>query len=288
MGILEFISNEHSGIIPRAVAQIFHYAERQQLQQPGNEITISLSFLQLYRETIQDLLAPASSNGPSNDDNLLIREDPQRGFYVEGLQEFVVRDFHESEALINLGLENRAIAPTLMNATSSRSHTVLTIYIEQRMSTEVQAQGGASNSLSNASSRSSSSANLAHTGNGSGPNSVRKGAQYTRTLRSKLLMVDLAGSERVRRTVSKGARLSEAKSINTSLSALGNVIAALAEANVGHIPYRDSKLTRLLQDSLGGTARTALIATVGPAAVNYGELWNACTLRLSARRCVLS
>jgi kinesin family protein 3/17 len=84
-------------------------------------------------------------------------------------------------------------------------------------------------------------------------------------------MVDLAGSERVRRTVSKGARLSEAKSINTSLSALGNVIAALAEANVGHIPYRDSKLTRLLQDSLGGTARTALIATVGPAAVNYGE-----------------
>ena len=91
-------------------------------------------------------------------------------------------------------------------------------------------------------------------------------------------MVDLAGSERVRRTVSKGTRLSEAKSINSSLSALGNVIAALAESNVTHIPYRDSKLTRLLQDSLGGTASTALIATVGPAAVNYGETVISCQI----------
>jgi kinesin family protein 3/17 len=96
-------------------------------------------------------------------------------------------------------------------------------------------------------------------------------------------MVDLAGSERVRRTVSKGARLSEAKSINTSLSALGNVIAALAEQSTvkTHIPYRDSKLTRLLQDSLGGTASTALVATVGPAPVNYSETLS--TLLFAAR-----
>ena len=93
MGILEFINNEHAGIIPRAVAQIFHYVERQQAQ---NEITISLSFLQLYRETIQDLLAPASGNSSTPDENLAIREDPQRGFYVEGLQEFVVRNYAES------------------------------------------------------------------------------------------------------------------------------------------------------------------------------------------------
>jgi hypothetical protein len=96
-------------------------------------------------------------------------------------------------------------------------------------------------------------------------------------------MVDLAGSERVRRTVSKGTRLSEAKSINTSLSALGNVIAALAAPHTAHIPYRDSKLTRLLQDSLGGTASTALIATVGPASINYGETLS--TL-LFATRCM--
>jgi hypothetical protein len=96
MGILEFINNEHAGIIPRAVAQIFHHTEYQRLNYPANEITISLSFLQLYRETIQDLLAPASGNVSSSDDNLLIREDPQRGFYVEGLQEFVVRNYEES------------------------------------------------------------------------------------------------------------------------------------------------------------------------------------------------
>lgn len=111
MGILEFISNEHAGIIPRAVAQIFHYYEYQQLHHPGNEITISMSFLQLYRETIQDLLAPASSasgannaNNTGTDDNLAIREDPQRGFYVEGLQEFVVRNYQESGACMQVNV----------------------------------------------------------------------------------------------------------------------------------------------------------------------------------------
>lgn len=243
MGILEFVSNEHAGLIPRSIAQIFsHIDENDEIA----DVTVSLSFLQLYRETIQDLLVQINNNG-NQDDNLVIREDPVKGFYVAGLQEFVVRSYLEAEALINLGLENRAIAPTLMNATSSRSHTVLTIHIEQRV-------GG--NDRNNS---------------------------FSRTLRSKLLMVDLAGSERVRRTVSKGTRLSEAKSINTSLSALGNVIAALADSNTGHIPYRDSKLTRLLQDSLGGTASTALIATIGPAAVNYGETLS--TL-LFAQRCM--
>lgn len=256
MGILEFVNNEHSGLIPRATHQIFEYINRE----TSADINVSISFLQLYRETIQDLLSPSltnQSNGPSalsattssaypqENENLQIREDPIRGFYVEGLQEFAVRNYGEAEALINLGLENRAIAPTLMNATSSRSHIVLTINIEQKI--------------------------------------IGEGSNYSKTLRSKLLMVDLAGSERVRRTISKGTRLSEAKSINTSLSALGNVIAALAEQTATHIPYRDSKLTRLLQDSLGGTASTALIATIGPAAVNYGETLS--TL-LFAQRCM--
>lgn len=102
MGILEFVNNEHAGIIPRALFQIFNHVENS----PHREsITITLSFLQLYRETIQDLLAPANSmnnnnNGsshiPSREDNLPIREDPQRGFYVEGLQEFVVRNYNEA------------------------------------------------------------------------------------------------------------------------------------------------------------------------------------------------
>ena len=135
MGILEFIDNEHAGIVPRAIAQIFDYVSKQN----ETDIVVTLSFLQIYRESIQDLLAPGntSPSNPSNstldtynntyashtayeDTNLAIREDPHRGFYVEGLQEYAVRNYHEAEALVNLGLENRAIAPTLMNATSSR------------------------------------------------------------------------------------------------------------------------------------------------------------------------
>ena len=163
-----------------------------------------------------------------------------------------------AEILVNIGLENRAIASTLMNATSSRSHTILSIYVE------TQKQKGDSQQFD---------------GN-SGKHSRRK-----------LMLVDLAGSERVRRSSSQGARLAEAKSINSSLSALGNVIAALADLNgviaVGqphpHIPYRGSKLTKLLQDSLGGSASTALIATVGPAAKNHGETLS--TLQF-AHRCM--
>ncbi|RYG70098.1 hypothetical protein EON64_01040 [archaeon] len=203
MGILEFVSNEHAGLIPRAISQIFDHVQTT-LGTADCDITITQSFIQLYREQIQDLLAPPSAE----QDSLVIREDPVRGFYVEGLTEYMVASYRESEALLNMGLENRAIAPTLMNATSSRSHTILTLNIEQRMHSDPQ-----------------------------------NPQQFSRTVRSKLLMVDLAGSERVRRTISRDTRLSEAKSINSSLSALGNVIAALADGS-GHIPYRDSKLTR--------------------------------------------
>lgn len=96
MGILEFVNNEHAGLIPRCIHHIFDYAESNISQ--VTEINISLSFLQLYRETIQDLLAPASgSGGPSTEEsNLMIREDPVKGFYVAGLQEFAVRSYHEA------------------------------------------------------------------------------------------------------------------------------------------------------------------------------------------------
>lgn len=101
MGILEFVRNEHAGLIPRAIAQIFDYVD-------GNEgridMTISLSFLQLYRESIQDLLSQASGNNSPSEDNLLIREDPIKGFYVEGLQEFVVRSYLEAGELNHVNL----------------------------------------------------------------------------------------------------------------------------------------------------------------------------------------
>ena len=164
-----------------------------------------------------------------------------------------------------MGLENRAIASTLMNTTSSRSHTILTLRLEtQRRRRGDSSQVRTSNDFD---------------------------SPYGRPVQSKLMLVDLAGSERVRRSVSQGARLAEAKSINSSLSALGNVIAALADIStcskqgyspsMTHIPYRDSKLTKLLQDSLCGSASTALIATVGPAAVDHGETLS--TLQFAAR-----
>jgi hypothetical protein len=267
MGILEAVRDEHAGIIPRSVSQIFDYVLE---HQHTTEIVVTMSFLQLYRETIQDLLAPASTGQTvgQETDNLAIREDPSIGFYVEGLQTYIARSYEEAEALINLGLENRAMAPTLMNTTSSRSHTVLTINVEQRpLPGAVPAYASSTGDVTNGMAMTPSN---------------RRAAQF-RTLRSKLLLVDLAGSERVRKTISKGTRLDEAKSINTSLSALGNVIAALAESNTSHVPYRDSKLTKILHDSLGGTASTALIAAVGPAPSNYAETLS--TL-LFATRCM--
>lgn len=240
------------------MSHIFQHINRQKQV----ESIVSMSFIQIYRENIQDLLSASIVNGQGNnfvEENLAIREDPQKGFYVEGLQEYVVRSYEEAEALLNLGLENRAIASTLMNSTSSRSHTVITIIIEQK--------GNIPNSSDDFD---EPTAGKSHTFSSS-----------YRVLRSKLLMVDLAGSERVRKTVSKGTRLDEAKSINTSLSALGNVIAALAESNMSHVPYRDSKLTKILHDSLGGTASTSLVATVGPVPSHYNETLS--TLQFGSR-----
>lgn len=96
MGILEFVHDEHAGLIPRAIFQIFEYV--QQARKQDDEVNVSLSFLQLYRENIQDLLAPAAASGGA-EENLAIREDPVRGFYVEGLQVFAVRNYREAGEL---------------------------------------------------------------------------------------------------------------------------------------------------------------------------------------------
>ena len=108
MGILEFINNEHAGIIPRALSQIFNIPFEQ--QSTNKELVVSLSFLQIYRESIQDLLAPAASgNSATVEDNLLIREDPNRGFYVEGLQEFIVRNYNEAGLYLGVIIKHHVI-----------------------------------------------------------------------------------------------------------------------------------------------------------------------------------
>eukprot|EP00164_Ancoracysta_twista_P001307 GFYU01001710.1.p1 GENE.GFYU01001710.1~~GFYU01001710.1.p1 ORF type:complete len:837 (-),score=324.28 GFYU01001710.1:210-2720(-) len=163
---------------------------------------------------------------------LELKEDVDRGVYVKGLTSFVVKGVSEIDKVMQVGKKNRTVGATLMNVDSSRSHSIFTITIE----TSERGPDGQSH--------------------------IRVG---------KLNMVDLAGSERQSKTGATGQRLQEATKINLSLSALGNVISALVESKTTHIPYRDSKLTRLLQDSLGGNTKTVMVTNIGPADYNYDE-----------------
>ncbi|XP_018406926.1 PREDICTED: osmotic avoidance abnormal protein 3-like [Cyphomyrmex costatus] len=182
-------------------------------------------------------------------ETLTLKEDPTKGTYVAGgLREVTVKDATECAALVQQGDQRRAAAATKMNAASSRSHAVLTLSLEAIAINNDDKRG----------------------------NAVRRG---------RLHLVDLAGSERQTRTGATGDRLKEAASINLSLSALGNVISALAAGNGRHVPYRDSKLTRLLRDSLGGNARTLMIACISPSDIDADETLS--TLRYAARaRCI--
>ena len=173
-----------------------------------------------------------------------LKEDPQKGVFVKGLTDVVVETEEQLMAMLDKGLSVRTTASTQMNAESSRSHSIFSVVVE--MSTK---------DLS------------------SGKDMIRAG---------KLNLVDLAGSERQKKTGATGNLLKEGAKINLSLSALGNVISALSEGSKGkHIPYRDSKLTRLLQDSLGGNTKTLMVAAISPADYNFDETMS--TLRYANR-----
>lgn len=193
------------------------------------------SYLEIYNEELRDLLKKDVKN------RLELKEDPESGVYVKDLSSFVVKSVQEIDQVFIAGTKNRTVGATLMNADSSRSHSIFSIVIEQSGTV-----GG-----------------------------------ETQMAMGKLNLVDLAGSERQAKTGAAGTRLKEATKINLSLSALGNVIKALVDPKKGHVPYRDSKLTRLLQDSLGGNAKTVMIANMGPADYNYDETLN--TLRYANR-----
>jgi hypothetical protein len=203
---------------------------------------VSASFLEVYNEEIKDLLNPS-------DRKLKIHEHPKQGIYVEDLCELVVRDSKDLLKLIYQGNAVRRVAATKMNEESSRSHSVFTIKIEQQTVTE-----------------------------------LAGGVTREQTVKAKLNLVDLAGSERAAKTGASGSTLKEGANINLSLMALGNVINMLSEGKKVKnkvIPYRDSKLTRLLQESLGGNAATTMIAAISPADYNYSETLS--TLRYANR-----
>ncbi|XP_033505226.1 kinesin-like protein KIF3C [Epinephelus lanceolatus] len=173
---------------------------------------------------------------------LELRESPESGVYVRDLTSCVCKSIKEIEEVMNVGNQARAVGATDMNEHSSRSHALFLITVECSQP---------------------------------GPD----GRKHIRV--GRLNLVDLAGSERQAKTGVQGERLKEAAKINLSLSALGNVISALADGRSSHVPYRDSKLTRLLQDSLGGNAKTVMVATLGPASQHYDETLT--TLRYANR-----
>lgn len=198
-------------------------------------------------ERVRDLLNPSTKG------NLKVREHPSLGPYVEDLAKLVVSSFPEIEHLMDEGNKARTVAATNMNATSSRSHAVFTLILTQKR------------------------------------HDVETGFDTEKV--SRISLVDLAGSERANSTGATGARLKEGAEINRSLSTLGRVIAALAEFSSAkskkakpQVPYRDSVLTWLLKDSLGGNSMTAMIAAISPADINWDETLSTLRYADSAKR----
>ncbi|KAG7381310.1 hypothetical protein PHYBOEH_010995 [Phytophthora boehmeriae] len=231
----DLIQGDQRGLIPRALEDIFDKAEKTRSRA---KTTVALSYVQIYCERIYDLLEPETL--PSN---ILVREDPDRGVYIDGAAAVHVANVEDCLNLMERGNANRAVSSTGMNAHSSRSHAILILRVERKEFAPPPASSG-----------------------------TTSGTTHPVIRLSNLYLVDLAGSERVKKARVHGRHISELKAINLSLSALGNCISALSKQsqqpqNQGsyHVPYRDSKLTRLLQSSLGGNAKTAMVVTVTPA-----------------------
>uniref|UniRef100_A0A8D9ETD0 Kinesin-like protein unc-104 n=1 Tax=Cacopsylla melanoneura TaxID=428564 RepID=A0A8D9ETD0_9HEMI len=234
------------GIIPMICQDLF-----KRIRDTTNDklkYSVEVSYMEIYCERVRDLL------NPKNKGNLRVREHPLLGPYVEDLSKLAVTSFRDIHDLIDEGNKARTGSATNMNETSSRSHAVFTIFFTQQ--------------------------------------AVDDMTDLTTEKVSKISLVDLAGSERADSTGAKGTRLKEGANINKSLTTLGKVISALAEISaVQHaskkkkkadfIPYRDSVLTWLLRENLGGNSKTAMIAAISPADINYDETLS--TLRYADR-----
>lgn len=233
---LSWEEDPHSGIIPRAISQLFDT-----LKDHDNEFTVRVSFLELYNEDTYDLLS-------SIDDTtkLKIFDDAQKrgSVIVGGLEEIIVQSKYEIYDILKRGSAKRQTAATLMNACSSRSHTVFAVTVHIREGT-------------------------------------LEGEELLKI--GKLNLVDLAGSENIGRSGAQDKRAREAGSINQSLLTLGRVITALVERRP-HIPYRESKLTRLLQDSLGGKTKTSIIATISPSSLDLDDTLSTLDYATRAKR----
>ncbi|KAL8489358.1 hypothetical protein ACS0TY_025309 [Phlomoides rotata] len=222
-------SDSEPGVIPLAIHDLFNTLQ----QEMDREFLLRMSYMEIYNEEINDLLAPEHRK-------LQIHESIERGIFVAGLREEIVASADQVLELMKFGESHRHVGETNMNVYSSRSHTIFRMIIESREKVDdAQAEFSC--------------------------DAVRV---------SVLNLVDLAGSERAAKTGAEGVRLKEGSHINKSLMTLGTVIKKLsegAESQGGHVPYRDSKLTRILQSSLGGNANTAIICNITLAQVHADE-----------------
>ncbi|XP_030849432.1 kinesin-like protein KIF21A isoform X11 [Strongylocentrotus purpuratus] len=265
------LKEDQKGIIPRAVRHLFTGIEERrrsatERSEPPPEFKIYAEFMELYNEEVLDLFDTTRDMESSRHkkSHIKIHEDAGGGIYVVGVTTRTVTSEPETLQALQGGALSRTTASTKMNSQSSRSHAIFTLHIKQqrliKVTTEIEGEGEKE----------------AEKAEGDGMNEFEM-------LTAKFHFVDLAGSERLKRTGATGDRAKEGISINCGLLALGNVISALGDPTKrsSHVPYRDSKLTRLLQDSLGGNSRTLMIACVSPSDQDFMETLN--TLRYANR-----
>ncbi|XP_051045646.1 kinesin-like protein KIF21A isoform X16 [Phodopus roborovskii] len=262
------IMEEEQGIISRAVKHLFKSIEEKKTTAikngvPPPEFKVNAQFLELYNEEVLDLFDTTRDIDAKNKkSNIRIHEDSTGGIYTVGVTTRTVNTEPEMMQCLKLGALSRTTASTQMNVQSSRSHAIFTIHVCQtRVCPQIDAENSTDNKMISESSQ----------------------MNEFETLTAKFHFVDLAGSERLKRTGATGERAKEGISINCGLLALGNVISALGDKSkrATHVPYRDSKLTRLLQDSLGGNSQTIMIACVSPSDRDFMETLN--TLKYANR-----
>ncbi|XP_059041639.1 kinesin-like protein KIF21A isoform X7 [Mustela lutreola] len=262
------IIEEEQGIISRAVKHLFKSIEEKKHTAiknglPPPDFKVNAQFLELYNEEVLDLFDTTRDIDAKNKkSNIRIHEDSTGGIYTVGVTTRTVNTESEMMQCLKLGALSRTTASTQMNVQSSRSHAIFTIHLCQtRMCPQIDAENATDNKVISESSQ----------------------LNEFETLTAKFHFVDLAGSERLKRTGATGERAKEGISINCGLLALGNVISALGDKSkrATHVPYRDSKLTRLLQDSLGGNSQTIMIACVSPSDRDFMETLN--TLKYANR-----
>uniref|UniRef100_A0A0K0ED16 Kinesin-like protein n=1 Tax=Strongyloides stercoralis TaxID=6248 RepID=A0A0K0ED16_STRER len=241
--IVGFQSNK--GLVPKICEELFRTISEK--KEKKYEYQICISMFEIYCEKIRDLLVTESIKK----NNLKVREHPKTGFYIENLLSIDVKSFNDIEKQIDIGTKNRSIASTSMNITSSRGHTIIRLNFKQKI--------------------------------------PKKSGNGTTTKTSEINLVDLAGSERQKDAEVEGQRLKEGIVINKSLTTLGRVIKTIVDiqqwkgknkSNI-QIPYRDSILTCVLKNALGGNSKTIMIAAISPADLNYDETLS--TLRFADR-----